>query len=70
MNTQIEPTETLLDPSLRLRPAQWADLQPVTQLILDVCTADGDPTSAVTVEELEREWKNPGFELEKDAWVV
>jgi len=70
MNTQIKPTESLLDPSLRLRPARWADVKPVTQLILDVCTADGDPTAAVTLEELEREWKNPGFELEKDAWVV
>jgi len=70
MNTEFKTTETFLDPSLRLRAARWADLEPVTQLILDVCTADGDPTVAVTSEELEREWKSPGFELEKDAWVV
>ena len=70
MNTQIKTDETFLDPGLKLRPAQWADLKPVTQLILDVCTADGDPTVAVTPEELEREWKSPDFELEKDAWVV
>jgi mycothiol synthase len=70
MDTQVRTTETFLAPGLRLRTARWTDLQPVTQLILDVCTADGDPTVAVTSEELEREWKSPGFELEKDAWVV
>jgi mycothiol synthase len=70
MNTQIRTTETFLDPSLRLRAARWSDLKPVTQLILDVCIADGDPSVAVTEQELAREWKSPGFELEKDAWVV
>ena len=70
MNTLTKTIETVLDTGLKLRPAQWADLKPVTQLILDVCTAEGDPTFAVTSEELEREWKNPGFDLEKNAWVV
>ncbi len=70
MNTQTKVIETLLDPSLSLRPAQWADVKPVAQLILDVCTAEGDPTVAVTPEELEREWKAPGFHLENNAWVV
>src|SRR5512139_1245561 len=70
MDTQMKTTETSLAPGLALRAAQWADLGPVTQLILEVCTADGDPTVAVTSEELEREWKSPGFELEKNAWVV
>lgn len=70
MNTQMKANETLLDPTLDLRPARWADLEPVAQLILDVCTADGDPTVAVTPQELEREWKTPGFELERNAWVV
>jgi GNAT superfamily N-acetyltransferase len=70
MDTQIKTTETILAPGLKLRLAQWADLEPVTQLILDVCTADGDPTVAVTSEELAREWKSPGFELEKNVWVV
>ncbi|MEW6239750.1 MAG: GNAT family N-acetyltransferase [Chloroflexota bacterium] len=67
-------TDTILNeilaPGFSLRPASWADLAPVAQLILDVCTADGDPTVAVTPEELAREWKNPGFTLERDAWVV
>ena len=76
MNTQIKINETLLDPrtslsaGLNLRPARWADLESVAQLILDVCTADGDPTVAVTPQELERAWKSPGFALERNAWVV
>lgn len=70
MDTQIKNTEMFLAPDLKLRPAQWIDLEPVAQLILDVCIADGDPTVAVTSEELSHEWKSPGFELEKDAWVV
>jgi len=70
MNLQTKTIETILDTGLNLRPAQWADVKPVAQLILDVCTADGDPTVAVTPDELEREWKSPGFDLEKNAWVV
>jgi mycothiol synthase len=70
MDTRFKTTETVLAAGLKLRPAQWADLQPVTQLILDACIADGDPTLAVTEEELAREWKSPGFELERNAWVV
>lgn len=70
MNTKTKFAETLLGPTLKLRPVQWADLKPVAQLILDVCTADGDASVAVTPAELEREWKSPGFELERNAWVV
>ena len=63
-------TKTLLDQGLSLRAAQWADLEPVAGLILDVCTHDGDPTIAVPPEELRTEWEMPGFTLETDAWVV
>jgi mycothiol synthase len=70
MNIKTKTIETILDTGLSLRPAQWADVKPVAQLILDVCTADGDPTVAVTPDELEREWKSPGFDLEKNGWVV
>ncbi len=70
MDTKLQTNKTLLAPGLKLRRAQWADVKSVAQLILDVCTADGDPTVAVSPEELEREWKNPGFDLEKDVWVV
>ncbi len=70
MNTQLDTTSTILSPDLNLRPAQWADAQAVTKLILDVCTADGDPTVATTREELLRFWKSDDFNLETDAWVV
>jgi mycothiol synthase len=70
MDIQMKAMGIGLAPGLKLRTAQWSDLEAVRQLILDVCTADGDPTVAVTAEELAREWKTPGFELEKDAWVV
>ena len=59
-----------LDPGLKLRTAQWTDLEPVAQLILDECTAAGDPSIAVSAEELRGEWETPGFNLETDAWVV
>ena len=64
-----------MDPKLdsnayKLRPAAWADLNAVAQLIYDVCEADGDVAAAVTPEELAREWKSPGFDLEKNTWVV
>jgi mycothiol synthase len=71
----FEPTssthpELPLGPGLHLRAANWADLEPVAQLILDVCTHDGDPTIAVPPDELKNEWQTPGFNLETDAWVV
>ncbi len=42
----------------------------VAGLILKVCTHDGDAAMAVTPEELAHEWKNEGFTLDTDAWVV
>lgn len=70
MNTQIKMNEMTLDPSLRLRPAQWADVKRVAQLILDVCTADGDPTIATTEEDLDSFWQSPDVHFETDLWVV
>jgi mycothiol synthase len=70
MNTQTKQTETILAPNLRLRPAQWADLNAVAQLIYDVCEADGDTTVAVTPEELKLEWQTPGFNIETDGMVA
>lgn len=69
-DAKITDKKVYLAPSFFMRPAQWTDVKAVAQLILEVCTADGDPTVAVTPEELEREWKSPGFDLEKNAWVV
>lgn len=70
MTTPNQLSTPVLDSSLILRHTAWSDLEAVTQLILDVCTADGDPTVAVTSEELAREWKSEDFTLETDAWVV
>jgi mycothiol synthase len=70
MNTQTKQIETILAPSLRLRPAQWADLNAVAQLIYDVCEADGDTTVAVTPEELKLEWQTPEFNIETDGLVA
>jgi mycothiol synthase len=71
MNTNVIKLEGVsLAPELRLRPVKWSDLQAVAQLIFDVCTADGDTSVAVTPEELKHEWENPGFTLERDAFVV
>ena len=71
MNTnEIKVEDVVLPETLRLRPAAWSDLEAVTQLIYDVCAADGDTTVAVTSEELKHEWQSPGFELERDAFLV
>lgn len=70
METQTQTDNPTLSPDLKLRPAEWSDLEGVAKLILDVCTADGDPAVAVTPADLAQEWKNEGFTLEKDAWLV
>src|SRR5688500_9547461 len=59
-----------LSTAFKLRPANWSDLEAVTQLIYDVCAADGDTAVAVTTEELKHEWQTPGFELERDTFLV
>lgn len=70
MNTKYSIDETILDPSLNLRPTRWSDLERVAQLIYDACAADGDTVVAVTPEELKHEWESPEFELERDAFLV
>jgi len=70
MTTQLKLETPHLDSSLDLRPVQWTDLEAVAKLIYDVCEADGDTTVAVTPEELANEWKNEGFSVEHDAFVV
>lgn len=62
--------EPLFDSTLSLRAARWTDVQAVSQLIYDVCKADGDTTIALTPEELEHEWHNDGFNLETDAFLI
>ena len=67
---EINMEDSSLPETFKLRPAAWSDLEAVTQLIYDVCAADGDATVAVTSEELKHEWETPGFELERDAFLV
>ena len=62
--------EIHLSPALTLRPAKWSDLEAVAQLIYDACAADGDTAVAVTSDELKHEWETPGFDLERDAFLV
>ena len=59
-----------LPATLKLRTAQWADLEPVADLVLAACTKEGDPSVATSPEDLRNEWETPGFKLETDAWVV
>src|SRR5688500_7281444 len=66
----IKVENILLPESLRIRSATWSNLEAVTQLIYDVCAADGDTAVAVTTEELKHEWQSPGFELERDTFLV
>ncbi len=70
MATRLQTDNLRLAPGLVLRPARWDDVEGVAGLILDVCTHDGDPTVAVTPQELAHEWKSEGFDLATDAWVV
>lgn len=63
-------TNDMLAPGFSLRPAAWADLKAVTELIYAVCEADGDPDDAVSVADLKTEWETPGFNPQTDAWVV
>lgn len=70
MDTKLNADETILAPDLRLRPAQWADLNAVAQLIYEVWEDDGDVAMAVTPEDLQIQWQKPGFDLERDTFVV
>lgn len=70
LNTQTNENEELPDSRLRLRTVRWSDLESVAQLIYDVCAADGDTTVAVTPEELKHQWQTPGFDPERDAFLV
>src|SRR5215208_2328758 len=71
MKTFDKVTEdTPLSSDFHLRPAKWSDVDAVTQLIYDVCEADGDTTVAVTPEELKHEWETPSFNLERDVSLV
>ena len=63
-------SSTTLAAPLEIRHAKWADLEFVAQLILDVCTLDGDPDAAISPDELRTDWGTSDFNPETDAWVV
>lgn len=69
----IIPTDTDIPPrsrTFKLRPAKITDAEAVAALILAVCTADGDPSMAVTLEDLRQFWNEPGYNLDADTWVA
>ncbi len=68
--TTLKTKETLLSTDLKLRTPAWADVNAVAKLIYDVCEADGDTSVAASAEEMEHEWREEGFTLETDAFVV
>lgn len=70
MTTNPQTDDVVLDPSIVLRNTRWDDLKAVTQLIYDVCEADGDTTVALTEEEMVQEWRTPGFDIETDGIVA
>ena len=70
MDTKIKTDEIILAPDLKLRSAQWTDLNAVAQLMYDVWEDDGDVTMAATPEDLKIRWEKSGFNLEQDTFVV
>ncbi len=61
---------TTLDSRLTLRHARWTDLDAVAKLAHYVAEVGGDTLFELTPEELANEWKNEGFEVEQDVFVV
>lgn len=59
-----------LDPSLTLRPARWDDVDAVAKLTHDVAEMEGDAIFVMTAEELADAWKEDGFNVERDVYVV
>src|SRR5258706_10526891 len=59
-----------LDPSLTLRSATWADINAVAKLTYDVAQLEGDVSFVMTAEELANAWRDEGFRVERDVFVV
>jgi len=70
MKTELTVEKTHLDPNLRLRPARWTDLSAVAKLTHDVAEMEGDAMFVMTAEELASAWKDNGFNVERDVFVV
>lgn len=65
-----EMDEPLLSRTFVLRPAKMTDAEAVAALSLAVCTADGDSSVALSLEDLRQYWQEPGFHIETDTWVA
>ena len=61
MTIPLASNGTSLDVSLALRAIRQADLNPIAQLIYEICEAEGDTSVAVTPDDLANEWKYEGF---------
>lgn len=55
--------------NLSARPPRLSDLESVTELLI-ACDIVEDGLSNYTKENLRSEWQQPGFKLDKDAWVI
>ncbi len=62
--------KTHLDPSLMLRSASWADVNAVAKLAYDVAQMEGDASFVMTAEELINAWRDEGFLVDRDVFVV
>ena len=59
-----------VDPSLTLRSANWTDVNAVAELTYDVAQLEGDVSFVMTAEELANAWRDEGFLVERDVFVV
>jgi mycothiol synthase len=59
-----------LDPSLKLRPARWEDINAIANLSHEVAKMEGDASFVMTAEELANAWRSEGFLVERDVFVV
>ncbi len=59
-----------LDPSLTLRSATWADVNAVAKLTYDIAQFEGDVSFVMTAEEIANAWRDEGFLVERDVFVV
>jgi mycothiol synthase len=70
MDTKFKTDEVVPAPHIKLRSAQWADLNAVAQLMYDVWEDDGDVAMAATPEELKIGWQMDDFDLAHDTFIV
>jgi mycothiol synthase len=59
-----------LDPALTLRSASLADVNAVAELTYSVAQLEGDVSFVMTAEELANAWRDEGFLVERDVFVV